>query len=254
VTLRTGHADGARTLRASGDRWLFGYADVVTLLFACFAALYATQNAPPEVQAAPAPAIAAASIAPAAPVTPQDSASGKAIPVIAPPVKTIADGIGALLKSEDQVHIDLTSSEAGTVISLAESGSFAAGKADLTPAAERVIEKLADLLRSTTFNIRVEGHTDDLPIRTAKYTSNWELSTARASRVVVFFIEQGGLAPERLSAAGYGEFRPRVPNDTPSSRARNRRVDIVVLGAAAAQDAWQQADYGSVGVRPSDRR
>lgn len=240
MTPRPRPMDGPRALRASGDRWLFGYADVVTLLFACFAALYATQTSP-------APAVLAAPAAVAIPVA-------TATPETAPPATAIADEVAALLASENQVHIDLATSEAGTVISLAEAGSFPAGKADLTPAAQRVITKLADLLRSRSMNIRVEGHTDDRPIHASKYASNWELSTARASRVVVYLIEEGKLSPDRLSAAGYGEYRPRVPNQTWQSRARNRRVDIVVLGSAAAQETAAPVDYGSVGIRPSDRR
>jgi chemotaxis protein MotB len=81
----------------------------------------------------------------------------------------------------------------------------------------------------------IEGHTDDRPISTAIFPSNWELSTARATEVVRLLIEEGGIAPERLSAAGYGEHRPRVPNDSPEARARNRRVDLVVLDEAAAK-------------------
>jgi chemotaxis protein MotA len=155
--------------------------------------------------------------------------------VTATPATGIADEIAALLESENEVHIDVASSEVGTVISLAEAGSFPAGKADLTPAAQRVIAKLADLLRSRPVAIRVEGHTDDRPIHTSKYESNWELSTARASRVIVFLIEQAGLSPDRLSAAGYGEYRPKVPN-TPG-RARNRRVDIVVWHSDPSRNA-----------------
>jgi flagellar motor protein MotB len=138
VTPRPRAKDGPLALRASGDRWLFGYADVVTLLFACFAALYATQNsAAPAVEAA-------AAVASAPVVTP------KPTPTVTP-ASPLSDEIAALLatKDEDQVHIDVATSEAGTVISLAEAGSFPAGKADLTPAAQRVIAKLADLLRST---------------------------------------------------------------------------------------------------------
>ncbi len=243
MTTRSHSLERPRSLRASGDRWLFGYADVVTLLFACFAALYATQtNSTPAVEAA-------AAATPAVAVTPAPAPAPEASQTT-----PIAQEIAALLATENQVHIDLTNSETATVISLAEAGSFPVGKADLTSAAERVIGKLADLLRSRAVSIRVEGHTDDRPIRTSKYESNWELSTARASRVVVFLVEQGGFSPGRLSAAGYGEFRPKVPNLTDQDRARNRRVDIVVIGTAGVQDAPAPADYGSVGIRPSDRR
>ena len=78
-------------------------------------------------------------------------------------------------------------------------------------------------------SLRVEGHTDDVPIQTGRYASNWELSTARATTVVTYLLQDAGLAPERLSAAGYGEFHPRAPNTSPENRARNRRVDVVIL-------------------------
>ncbi len=251
MTPRTWSPPGSRTLRVSGDRWLFGYADVVTLLFACFAALYAVQASP-----SPAPPVAAAAVpepAPApAPVLADPPAPVFADPPAAP--SELALEVRALAAAEDEIQIELTAGDAGTVISLAEAGSFPPGRADLTPAAERVMRTLADLLRPQPFAVRVEGHTDDRPIRTAKYESNWELSTARAARVVAFLAKQGGLPPERLSAAGYGEFRPRLPNDSRESRARNRRVDIVVLDAGAAQAGPVQADYGGVGTRPSGGR
>jgi chemotaxis protein MotB len=93
---------------------------------------------------------------------------------------------------------------------------------------------LAAQLRTVPNVIRVEGHTDDVPIHTPQFNSNWELSTARATTVVQFLIDAGRLDPTRLSAAGYAEYRPRLPNDSPESRARNRRVDIVVLDPATA--------------------
>ena len=77
--------------------------------------------------------------------------------------------------------------------------------------------------------MRVEGHTDNLPINTPRFPSNWELSTARATSVIRYLIEEENLDPERLSAAGYGEYRPIDANDTPEGRARNRRVDLVIL-------------------------
>ena len=82
--------------------------------------------------------------------------------------------------------------------------------------------------------MRIEGHTDDTPIRTARYSSNWELSTARASAVVARFIDQR-MDPRRLSAAGYGEFHPRASNASAEGRASNRRVDVVVIAAASAE-------------------
>jgi chemotaxis protein MotB len=86
-------------------------------------------------------------------------------------------------------------------------------------------------LKKTPNLIRVEGNTDNVPIHTAQYPTNWELSAARAIGVARYLVEHDGLDPYRVSAAGYGEFRPRVPNDTDDHRQQNRRVDIVLLNA-----------------------
>ncbi|MEO8070454.1 MAG: OmpA family protein [Acidobacteriota bacterium] len=130
--------------------------------------------------------------------------------------------------------LELSDSTRGLVLSLAEAGSFLPGRADLTVDAKRVMRTMADTIRELPNPIRVEGHTDDVPIHGPLFASNWELSTARATRVVQFLIEECGVDPMRLSAAGYAEFRPRMANDTAEARARNRRVDLVFLDAAAA--------------------
>jgi len=96
------------------------------------------------------------------------------------------------------------------------------------------IGEIAQVLRERTDRrFEVSGHTDDVAIHGARFASNWELSTARATYVVQRLIEEG-VEPERLSAAGYSEFHPRVANDSPESRARNRRVDIVILTVLSA--------------------
>lgn len=114
------------------------------------------------------------------------------------------------------------------MISLSEAGFFAPGEAAAGAEAEIVAATLAETLRETKASVRIEGHTDSTPISNAKYPSNWELSTARASSVLSKMIE-GGLPPQRLSAAGYAGFRPVHNNATSEGRAQNRRVDIVVL-------------------------
>ena len=248
-----------RTLRASGDRWLFGYADIVTLLFASFAALYASQ-ASPTLNAAPSavsgipvvPVVPSVPSVPSVPVVPVVPASALRATSGKPVVSPLTEALREMAAAEQQIQIELTATETGTVISLAEAGSFPLGRADLTAAGARVMGQLAGLLRDQSFAIRVEGHTDDQPIRASKYLSNWELSTARAARVVEFLVTTGGLRPDRLSAAGYGEFRPRVANDNAAARARNRRVDIVVLDGAQAGPAT--ADYSPVGPRPERGR
>ncbi|MEO7191718.1 MAG: OmpA family protein [Vicinamibacterales bacterium] len=209
------------SVRASGDRWLFGYADVVTLLFACFASLYA------------------AKISPAPVATPHHDLllALEAQPAPADPSATLRQQLEAIIEHDAAgTSVDISTTARGLVLSLEEAGSFPAGRADLTPAATRVMLVVSNALRFLPNLIRVEGHTDDTPIRGSLFSSNWELSTARATRVVRLLSEQGAVDPSRLSAAGYAEYRPRMANDSPEARARNRRVDIVVLDVSAQQD------------------
>lgn len=127
----------------------------------------------------------------------------------------------------DAMHVELT--ERGVTVRFADRVLFDLGRAELKPEARSALAQLAELLREIPNHVRVEGHTDDLPIHNERFPSNWELSTARATTVLRYLIEEHGLQPDALSAAGYGEYRPLEPNDTESNRARNRRVDIVLL-------------------------
>ncbi len=195
------------------DRWLVSYADMVTLLFACFAALYASKTA---------------EVLNASRVTPT--------PTITP---VLADGMAphdlawsleqAVARTDEGGQVVVRKDARGVVVSLPEAGAFPTGQAELSQAARRVIREMAVVLAAEVGEVRVEGHTDDVPIATSKFASNWELSAARATEVIRFLVAQGDISPERLSAAGYGEFRPLSPNTSPDARARNRRVDIVIL-------------------------
>jgi chemotaxis protein MotB len=217
--------------KASRDRWVVAYADMTTLLLACFASLYAAAMARPV----------------SALGTGVLDGQGKALMAAAPP--PIAPAVGetsglaplrASLAAIVQAHgefsdFDLNADSRGLVLSLPESGSFPSGRAEPTDEALRVITDIGRVLATVPNAIRVEGHTDDLPMRSGLFASNWELSTARATRVVQLFIERTGVVAGRLSAAGYAEFHPRVANDSPEHRARNRRVDVVVLDADASR-------------------
>ena len=128
-------------------------------------------------------------------------------------------------------NIEIYQDQRGLVISFKEKLFFAIGKADIRPEALDVLNKIGQILKGDRHQIRVEGHTCDLPIRTSIYPTNWELSTARATNVTRYLIERVGLSPERLSVAGYGPYRPIVENISEINRARNRRVDIVLLSS-----------------------
>ncbi len=127
----------------------------------------------------------------------------------------------------DSMAVDRASDR--IVIRMKSAILFSEAKAELTPQAKEVLSGLAPVLARSPSRLRVEGHTDDVPIRSALFPSNWELSTARAISVIQY-LEDEGLARERLSVAGYGEFHPLVQNDSAEHRALNRRVEIVVVG------------------------
>ncbi|MDI7248273.1 MAG: flagellar motor protein MotB [Bacillota bacterium] len=127
----------------------------------------------------------------------------------------------------NDVHLEMT--ERGLVVSFMDKVLFDLGQADLRPEARRVLSDVSVILGKIPNDIRIEGHTCDLPIRTPKFPSNWELSTSRACTVLRYFIEVAGLAPDRFTAMGYGEYRPKVPNVSEGNRALNRRVDVVIL-------------------------
>lgn len=131
------------------------------------------------------------------------------------------------LQRPEEVRTEIT--ERGLVVHIMESALFREGSAHLEPRAMDIMDVVYEKIAGLPNHIRVEGHTDDRPINTPVYPSNWELSTARATQVVRYFIENYGMAPDRVSALGYGEYRPVLPNNSIENRAQNRRVDIVIL-------------------------
>ncbi|NLM40784.1 MAG: OmpA family protein [Firmicutes bacterium] len=139
-----------------------------------------------------------------------------------------------LIEQEGLTGVQLDLQERGLVVRFAEQVFFDLGEATLKPEARETLRKLAGTLRSLPNPLRVEGHTDNLPINTPRFPSNWELSVHRATNVVRFLIEEEGFDPQKLSAAGYSEYRPLKPNDSAENRAMNRRVDIVILNI----DLW----------------
>ncbi len=135
-----------------------------------------------------------------------------------------------LIKSlEADFEIQVTQTQQGIRLSFEDQILFNFGKADINPAGFTMLDQIAKALKKVPKPVRVEGHTDNIPIQTARFPSNWELSVARAVKVVKYFAEVGNIDPHRLSAVGYGESRPVVANDTASNRAKNRRVEILLI-------------------------
>jgi chemotaxis protein MotB len=148
------------------------------------------------------------------------------------------------LQNKVQTRIRQNGTRRELVITLLTDKSlYDSGSAELRDVTKGILDVVNGQLRIRKNDIRVEGNTDNVPIHTAQFPSNWELSAARAVGVARYLVEHDGLSPKRIQVAGYGEFRPRVPNDTEEHRQANRRVDVVVLdtqeggtSAAAVRD------------------
>ena len=254
---------GARA-RVGHDRWLVSYADFITLLFAFFVVLYAFARADQKKQVQVAQAVNKAlnSMGGLANHGQKDAgdapqpAKAAGEELLSPmQVKYDLDRIQhdlslALAKEISNKTVALEMGRDGLVISLREAGFFDSGSATPKPETLETLRTIANRLGATAYDLRVEGHTDNVPIHTAQFDSNWELSAARATHIARLFLEMNAIPPERLSAAGYGEFHPVASNDTSAGRAENRRVDLVVLprakfdfaatGEAKSPGIWQK--------------
>jgi chemotaxis protein MotB len=138
----------------------------------------------------------------------------------------------ALAPEIKQRVVEVRPRKEGLVVSLREMGFYDSGSAAMKPSSLQAVDRLARVIVPRSENLRIEGHTDNVPIHNPHFSSNWELSTARATELVRLFILRYHVEPDRLSAAGFAEYHPVDVNDTADGRARNRRVDIVILNPA----------------------
>ena len=138
--------------------------------------------------------------------------------------------------------IETTISERGLLIRFTDAILFDLGSAILKPEAFPVLDVINEELRTINNSVQVEGHTDPTPISTPQFPSNWELSTARATAIIHYAIENGGIMPERLSAAGFAFYHPVAPNTSAENRARNRRVDIIILNTEETVEVDRRED------------
>jgi chemotaxis protein MotB len=228
------------------ERWLVSYADFMTLLFALFVVLFASSHHDKKTIETVSSAVrngfqemGSFSSSNGVPdLSPSDMATTARIS----PAKNGAAGIDvvelqrklhqALGKEIQRQEIVMRMTPEGFVISLHELGFFNSGEATLQPGAADKIKRIASVLMEYGLNMRVEGHSDDVPIHNAEFDSNWDLSTARAMAVAKMLLSESGVDPKLMSVAGYGEYQPAASNDTLEGRRANRRVDIVVVSGA----------------------
>ncbi len=233
------------------ERWLVSYADFITLMFAFFVVMYATSKADVKKQIQMADSIdsafrtlglfqqiparkGAAGLAhnKEGPVTPINIVMGDELmapEAVKVDLEKLKERLSGMLSNQIAGHVvSMKIGRDGLVISLREAGFYDSGSAIVHPSSLPILNKIARALASSPYDIRTEGHTDNVPIHTEQFDSNWELSTTRATRLTRIFLDDG-FASYRLSASGYGEFHPVASNNTPEGRSQNRRVDIIVL-------------------------
>ncbi len=239
--------------RVTHERWLVSYADFITLLFGFFVVLYAFARADEKKKAEIPQAIDSAFTSmgafPDYSFKPGDAKSSRGATASSTVVMGTQALTPAVVKDDlNRIRHELEQRLAGQiaqhtvvikmgrdglVISLREAGFFNSGSASPRPEALAALRKISTSLVGTAYDLRVEGHTDDVPIHTEQFDSNWELSSARANRIARILLELHAIPPEKLSAAGYAEFHPVDTNATAEGRANNRRVDLVVLPRTA---------------------
>ena len=234
-----GHEGG----HENAERWLLTYADLITLLMVFFVVLYSMSSADSTkwkqisaalqqafnvdvLQGQSATSIDSSAAAPAPPIDNLINDSE------VPQVTRLQNKIQAVLDGASQApDVTVGVDREGVVIRLSGSYLFDSGRAELKPNSLAVLDAVAAEIRPLANDVRVDGHTDSTPIDSPRYPTNWELSTARALAVTRYFNESDGIRADRLMAAGFGEFRPLVPNDTREHRAQNRRVEIHLLSS-----------------------
>jgi chemotaxis protein MotB len=232
------------------ERWLVSYADFITLLFAFFVVMYALssinegkyrvlsdsiasafRNIPGDASGAMTQVNPNSAVPTAVPFRRPQIPNIKPDPVrernrdlLRNKAKQITEALAPLVA---RGHVRVTEGALGITVEINASVLFDSGEARLQLAAQQALTAVGQILATTEFPLTVEGHTDNAPINTLLFPSNWELSGARAASVVRLFIENG-VDPRRMTATGYAEQRPVADNDTPEGRQRNRRVAILM--------------------------
>jgi chemotaxis protein MotB len=223
------------------ERWLVSYADFITLLFAFFVVMFAVSRVDTQKLGRFSQSFSEAmglidegaqGLMPGtgdrmAEPTPGVNATGPGDEIVR--VREELEQKQKEAPGEARARIKVVQRRNELVLRLDDNILFDSGDDRVRETAQKALRAVAALVKDRPVELRVEGHTDNVPVRNGRFRSNWELSTARATAVIAE-LAQTGFAPERLSAAGYGEFHPVGPNDSPENRAHNRRVDLVISG------------------------
>jgi chemotaxis protein MotB len=211
-------------------RWLLTYADMITLLLAFFVILYAISKVDAKKYEALSVSVRGAFGAEGSSLVGGGSAGRGRIAPARDAAAPIVEQLQKVL-AEDLAggRIQIERSARGVLIRFQDTLFFERGKAELNSAAQRILREVAAVIAALPNDVEAEGHTDSLPIRSAQFPSNWELSVARSTAVVRYLVEEQGISPLRLSARGLGEHKPLFQNHPTLGEPRNRRVELTIV-------------------------
>jgi chemotaxis protein MotB len=225
-----------KVVKDNAERWLLTYADLITLLLAFFVVLYSASTQDLKKFEAIAQSLRQAFSTGVAMPTGSDSIldGGSGLNDLGfPQARDLANITGELQEFTEANGLEgkvTVRTEPGAItISLTDNLLFDPASAELKPGSVLVLREVAGIIRGLPNQVRVEGHTDNIPLNTEQYASNWELSTSRAIAVLRYLVDVEGILPTRIFGAGYGEYQPIADNATPEGRAQNRRADIVII-------------------------
>ncbi len=211
-------------------RWLLTYADMITLLLAFFVIMYAISKVDAQKYQAVAASVRGAFGGSAPYSAPPGGVGGEQLRPKLDPVFDVVEQLRHSLAGElggGTIQIERTAD--GILLRFQDTVFFERGKADLRADARRILDKVVGVILNLPLPIEAEGHTDTLPIKSAQFPSNWELSVARATAVVRYLVEAHGVSPLRLAARGLGEHKPLYPNHPTLGEPRNRRVELNII-------------------------
>ncbi len=220
------------------ERWLVSYADFITLLFAFFVVMYAVSSVNEGKYRVLSNSLSNSfsNTKPVGKLTIMDLPVSKSRQIVVQERQNSKSNSRAYLKVANAITtakvpkgVKITSTDRGLSIRIADDALFTSGSADLNPQIREFLDLIAGLVRDLPNLIAVEGHTDNQPIRTAAFPSNWDLSTSRANALVRYFTEYHRLQANRFSSTGFAGTRPLHSNDTAEGQASNRRVEMIVL-------------------------
>ncbi|NFR88169.1 MULTISPECIES: flagellar motor protein MotB [unclassified Clostridium] len=227
-----------RENKENSERWLLTYSDLITLLMVLFVVLYASSNVDKQkyrqisdsFKQAFSIGDAPGAIKEVGEETNENSIVNDAIMVESEKLDTAKSKVDELIKEYNlEGSVSTQIQERGLIISFNDNVFFNSGDATIKSEYKQKLISISKILNDIDNYIRVEGNTDNVAINTENFHSNWQLSAIRAANVVELLVKEGNISSDKLSAIGYGEYRPVKSNDTEEGRAANRRVDIVIL-------------------------